>query len=118
MEIVKISLIVQLMCFAPAAFAQDEVAKNPLIFADFFSPNDDGHNDTFVIQNVEQYPNNTLKVYNRWGDLVFSTSNYLNDWKGTSDGGLVDSTLPEGTYFYQFFDGEVANITGKVTLKR
>ncbi|WP_345006794.1 gliding motility-associated C-terminal domain-containing protein, partial [Snuella lapsa] len=70
-----------------------------------FSPNGDGVNDTFVIQCIEDYPNNTLEVYNRWGNLVYKSNGYLNDWDGTSNGRAVinqSDKLPVGTYYYIF----------------
>ncbi|MBD0830512.1 T9SS type B sorting domain-containing protein [Aestuariibaculum sediminum] len=70
-----------------------------------FTPNGDGVNDTFVITCVDQYPNNTLEVYNRWGNLVYSTSRYQNNWDGTSNGRAVinqSEKLPAGTYYYVF----------------
>jgi gliding motility-associated-like protein len=47
-----------------------------------FSPNGDGINDTWMIYNIENHPNNTVKVYNRWGDVVFSAQGYRNTWDG------------------------------------
>ena len=43
-------------------------------------------NDTFVIDCIEAYPNNTLEIYNRWGNIVYETRGYNNDWDGTSNG--------------------------------
>jgi gliding motility-associated-like protein/uncharacterized repeat protein (TIGR01451 family) len=63
-----------------------------------FSPNDDGDNDTFHIDCIENYPNNVLEIFNRWGDKVYSRKAYDNSWDGTSDG--PEKTLPVGTYFY------------------
>ncbi len=60
------------------------------------SPNGDGLNDALFITNIDAYPNNTLKVYNRRGALVYEQNNYQNDWFGTWDGRI----LPDGTYFY------------------
>ncbi|MDO7174223.1 gliding motility-associated C-terminal domain-containing protein, partial [Mariniflexile sp. AS56] len=68
-----------------------------------FSPNGDGDNDTFVIDCIENYPNNTLEVYNRWGNIVYTTKNYSNNWDGTSNGRVVlneSDKLPIGTYYY------------------
>ena len=62
-----------------------------------FSPNGDGTNDTFVIENIEDYPEHSVRVYNRWGTAVLDVENaYRNDWDGTWEG----KTLPDGTYFY------------------
>ena len=73
-----------------------------LIFNEF-SPNGDGVNDTFVINCIENYPNNILEVYNRWGNIVYKARGYLNDWDGTSNGRAVinqSDKLPVGTYYY------------------
>ena len=58
------------------------------------SPNGDGFNDTF---DLSSYDVHTLEVYNRNGVLVYSKSNYTNEWIGQSDAG---DQLPVGTYFY------------------
>ncbi|MFB9064183.1 HYR-like domain-containing protein, partial [Flavobacterium branchiarum] len=74
-----------------------------------FSPNGDGLNDKFVIDNIDNttcYPDNTLEIYNRWGILVFETRNYnntTNAFEGFSRGRTTisqPSGLPTGTYFY------------------
>ncbi|MCP1997471.1 gliding motility-associated C-terminal domain-containing protein [Flavobacterium sp. HSC-61S13] len=70
------------------------------------SPNGDGENDYFIIDNIERYPNNTVQIYNRWGVKVFDTSNYNsndNVFKGYSDGRVTvkkNDKLPTGTYYY------------------
>lgn len=61
------------------------------------SPNGDGTNDEFFIAGIEDYPNSVLKIYNRWGNLVYQTVGYQNDWEGTFNG---KRELPDGTYFY------------------
>jgi gliding motility-associated-like protein len=65
-----------------------------------FTPNWDGYNDFYVIHGLGSYPVNTFKVFNRWGNEVFSKENYTNlDWYGQdNDGG----NLPDGTYFVTF----------------
>ncbi|MUV04189.1 T9SS type B sorting domain-containing protein [Flavobacterium rakeshii] len=68
-----------------------------------FTPNGDGANDTFRIDCIEYYPNNTLSVYNRYGSPVYKTSGYQNDWDGTANqDGTVrrGEKLPVGTYYY------------------
>jgi gliding motility-associated-like protein len=64
------------------------------------TPNGDGVNDTWFINNIEKYPNNSVKVYNRWGDLIFSKNNYQNDWNGTyvNDGNNIPDS---SSYYYQ-----------------
>ncbi len=67
-----------------------------------FSPNVDGINDLFVIRGILYYPNNTIVIYNRWGDKVFEASPYQNTWDGKTSMGLQvgGDKLPVGTYFY------------------
>ncbi|WP_310299743.1 gliding motility-associated C-terminal domain-containing protein [Flavobacterium aquidurense] len=74
-----------------------------------FSPNGDGINDVFTIESIDEitcYPENSVEIYNRWGILVFETSNYnntTNAFDGTSRGRTTVNKadgLPSGTYFY------------------
>ncbi|WP_422861223.1 DUF7507 domain-containing protein [Flagellimonas sp. W118] len=70
------------------------------------TPNGDGINDFFRIQGIERYPNNTLKIYNRWGVMVYEVEEYgegSNLFNGISIGRATiagDKELPSGTYFY------------------
>ncbi|MDW8295757.1 MAG: Ig-like domain-containing protein, partial [Raineya sp.] len=69
-------------------------------FPEGFSPNNDGINDTFVIKGRNGRPV-TLRIYNRWGNLVYENLNYQDDWNGTSNTGIrIGEILPDGTYFY------------------
>jgi gliding motility-associated-like protein/uncharacterized repeat protein (TIGR01451 family) len=67
-----------------------------------FSPNGDMVNDLFVIRGIENFPNNTFQVFNRWGNLVVEAAPYENEWDGksNSDFNVGGDTLPVGTYFY------------------
>ena len=68
-----------------------------------FSPNDDGFNDRFTITCIENYPNNELQVFNRYGSLVFQQQGYQNQWDGTSNVAGANASsdgLPAGTYYY------------------
>lgn len=62
-----------------------------------FSPNGDGVNDEFVIQNLSLFPETSLSIVDRNGSQVFETDDYQNDWDGTRENG---ESLPAGTYFY------------------
>jgi gliding motility-associated-like protein/uncharacterized repeat protein (TIGR01451 family) len=64
----------------------------PLKVPNVFTPNGDNRNETFVIKNLDLYPDNELTIVNRWGNTVFQGKNYRNDWAATG--------LNEGTYFY------------------
>lgn len=61
-----------------------------------FSPNGDGINDTWKIQYLDRYPNASVDVFDRYGQLVYQTINYTNPWDGTYKG----KSLPIGTYYY------------------
>jgi gliding motility-associated-like protein len=73
------------------------------LIPNIFTPNGDDNNQYFEIQGVERYPGSTLKVWNRWGTIVYESENYKNRWNGDE--------LPEGTYFYVFerSDGELSS---------
>ena len=62
------------------------------------TPNGNGKNDVLLIPCAEQFSDNELKVFNRWGDKVYATTNYQNDWAATYKG----KDLPAGTYYYMF----------------
>jgi gliding motility-associated-like protein len=66
-----------------------------------FSSNEDGTNDTFVIDGLSKYPVNMLWIYNRWGNLVYKKQNYDNTWDGRSNvsGVVMGQELPNGTYY-------------------
>jgi gliding motility-associated-like protein len=57
-----------------------------------FSPNGDNQNDTYVIGNLEKFPDNDILIINRWGNQVFKQVNYQNNWAAKD--------LNDGTYFY------------------
>jgi gliding motility-associated-like protein/uncharacterized repeat protein (TIGR01451 family) len=83
----------------------DEAEVTPLCLTIYneFSPNQDGDNETFIIDCIAQYPNNIVEVYDRWGKLVMRHKNYQNDWNGISEvSGTIKKgeLLPVGTYFY------------------
>jgi gliding motility-associated-like protein len=65
-----------------------------------FSPNGDNINDTWVIDNIWQFPNNKVLVFNRWGNKVFEANNYQNNWDGKSSETGGSNQLPVGPYLY------------------
>lgn len=60
------------------------------------SPNGDGYNDKWVIDNVDFYPNNEVKVFDKAGRIMYAKKGYDNSWDGTLNG----TPLAEGTYYY------------------
>ena len=67
-----------------------------IIFPDGISPNADGANDEWIIDGIELFPNCEVEVYNRWGELLFQSVGYKENWDGTYKG----EPLPVGTYYY------------------
>lgn len=92
------------------------------------TPNGDGIHDELTIRNIENYPNNTVKIYNRWGVLVFVTKAYNsagNVFDGTSEGRVTvdqDNKLPVGTYFYiidyEDLSGNMRQLSGYIYINR
>jgi len=84
----------------------DISAEDDLEVFDIMTPNDDGLNDVLVIRGIQNYPVNTLEIYNRWGVKVYGVEGYgvnSNFFKGISDGRTTISRgeqLPIGTYYY------------------
>jgi gliding motility-associated-like protein len=73
-----------------------------IVIPESISPNGDGKNDYFAIENLELYPNTEIWIYTRWGLEVFHSSNYQNNWNGITESKLniAGDNLPEGTYYY------------------
>jgi gliding motility-associated-like protein len=84
------------------------------IIPNIFTPNGDGKNDVFEIARIENFPGSELIIFNRWGNEVYKSANYLNTWDG--------SDLADGTYFYilnrRESTGSIKVIKGWVYLKR
>ena len=77
----------------------------PIVIHNGISANGDGVNDGFMIEHIEGYPKNNLKIFNRWGVLVYEKDGYTNSepFDGHSNGRATisaDSKLPQGTYYY------------------
>ncbi|HKK61068.1 MAG TPA: gliding motility-associated C-terminal domain-containing protein, partial [Bacteroidales bacterium] len=72
-----------------------EELTNPV--PQIISPNEDGINDYWEILNIDYFENNSVKIFNRWGNEVYTASPYNNEWNGITNQG---AELPDGTYFY------------------
>ncbi|WP_159332045.1 Ig-like domain-containing protein, partial [Tenacibaculum maritimum] len=88
-----------------------EVTKNLdtcVVVFNEFSPNGDGINDYLKIECIEKFKDNTVEIFNRWGNTVYSVKGYSNNdpnnrFEGISNGRAniqVEKKLPVGTYFY------------------
>jgi len=78
-----------------------------------FTPNGDGVNDAFNIPCLENGQEAQIVVFNRWGDLVYESDKYNNQWDGTHNG----QPLPDGTYFYILKIG-TEELQGSVEIRR
>ena len=86
-----------------------------LIITNLLTPNGDGKNDTWKIENIENYPNTEVIVVNREGQFVFEDTNYSNNWDGKYEG----KYLPDATYYYIVkFAGSDKVYKGAVTILR
>jgi gliding motility-associated-like protein len=81
--------------------------------SNILTPNDDGQNDTWRVSDLSKITDCNVSIFNRWGEPVFTTTNYQNDWGGTRDG----EPLPDGVYFYAIKCSD-KEFTGSINLLR
>ncbi|MCV9928548.1 gliding motility-associated C-terminal domain-containing protein [Flavobacterium sp. LS1R49] len=92
--------------FTMALVKKDAPTPLDVIVYNAISPNGDGINDTFLIKGINQFPDNTVEIYNRWGVRVYEAKSYNESdvmFTGYSDGRVTvnkGEKLPTGTYFY------------------
>lgn len=96
-----------------------DVAPEPTldcVVPNVLTPNNDDKNDALIIDCANQFQNNIIQIFNRWGDKVHEQVTYQNDWRGTYNG----DDLPAGTYFYIFKkdQNDSEAITGYITIIR
>lgn len=83
------------------------------------SPNNDGLNDKFVIENLKATDKVRIEIYNRWQSLVFRDTNYKNTFEGIGNQqGIVNNTLPDGTYYYILHFNDSKPVTGYIIINR
>jgi gliding motility-associated-like protein len=82
-----------------------------------FSPNGDSYNQYWEVIDITLYPNNELQIFNRWGNLVYESAPYHNEWDGLNMSG---ENLPDGTYFYilKLNDDNNTSYSGYVVINR
>ncbi|HEY0895615.1 MAG TPA: gliding motility-associated C-terminal domain-containing protein [Sphingobacteriaceae bacterium] len=86
-----------------------------LVPTNVITPNGDGKNDRLVVKNIDMYPGNEIRIFDKAGRMLFSKKNYRDEWDGTYQG----STLEEGAYFYVLDFGENRRqLKGHVTIIR
>jgi len=82
----------------PPAEEEIEFVPCTIKIPNAFTPNDNGVNDLWNIQKLAYYPDCRVKVYNRWGDVVFSSKGYDDPWDGKHR--LTSVDLPSAVYYY------------------
>jgi gliding motility-associated-like protein len=82
--------------------------------SNILTPNDDGQNDTWKVSNPNQILGCEVRIYNRWGELVYQTNDYNNQWAGTRN----NEPLPDGVYFYSIKCSDTEEYTGEINLLR
>lgn len=106
------------------AVTVDLTVCDDIIIPDGFSPNGDGINDEFVITNIDiLYPNYSLEIYNRYGNLIYQGNSNTPNWNGTTTVDAVkigNGGVPVGVYFYilTYNDGVTSPKQGRVYLSR
>ena len=92
-----------------------------LIVYQVLTPNDDNFNDLWVIEGIEQFPGNMVRIFDRWSNLVYQMQGYNNAdkiWEGNSNEGITKGELPNGTYYYVISLGDGSDVLkGFVELK-
>ena len=84
-----------------------------------FTPNADGDNETWIIEGMILYPNATMRIFNRWGEMVFESKDPNLSWDGTIKGSLVQ----DGVYVWKMEvaserNAERKTLMGHVTVIR
>ena len=89
-------------CIATYSLTIKEESCLEIFIPEMFTPNGDGKNDIFSITKIEDYPNSSLNIFNRWGSLVYTKKGYKNDWDGKANVGssMGAAMLPAGTYYF------------------
>ncbi|MBK8343955.1 MAG: gliding motility-associated C-terminal domain-containing protein [Bacteroidetes bacterium] len=99
--------------------ANAQTACTDIVIPDVITPNGDGINDLLIITCIENYPDNELTVYSRWGEIVYHAIGYSNNWDGYAE--KNKSPLPNGTYVFILkakMNGEEKQLTGNLTITR
>jgi gliding motility-associated-like protein len=94
-------------------FEDGSIPAADLLISNYVSPNNDGQNDTWKINNPELVKDFSLLITDQWGNVVYQKAgNYLNEWDGTQNG----NNLSDGVYYYTFSSGGAVKFRGSITL--
>jgi gliding motility-associated-like protein len=88
-----------------------------LVIYNGVSPNEDGNNDTWKIKGIEGFPDNTVKIFNRWGTKIWEGERYDNTnvyWDALN---MKGNRVPDGTYYYILEIKDVKTFTGWIYVR-
>lgn len=103
---------------SPSELTPVKLIKQPIYIPGGFSPNNDGVNDAFIIENAGG-KKISLEIYNRWGNRVYRSRDYQNDWRGRCTEGIhVGEDVPVGTYYYIIEIDNKDKQVGYITINR
>lgn len=99
----NVSLLVEDENGCQDIFSQQYLIAGSFAIPNSFTPNGDGVNDLFVIAGLEAFKDSKISIYNRWGNVIYTATDYQNDWAATDQS--------DGVYFYilELSNGETFN---------
>ena len=116
-EVFEYAICLEEMCdTATVSIIVECSSDKPFFIYNALSPNGDDINEVFQIDGIEQFPNNKVQIFNRWGNMVYQMAGYKNEWSG--NWGPQGELLPDGTYFYLIDTGEGELFSGYLEIKR
>lgn len=102
-------------CTLEETFEVDVMPDECLEIPNTFTPNGDGTNDTWQIKNAYIYDGIVVRIFNKWGNLLFESKGYQQPW----DGNFNSNVLPVGTYYYVIEPAPgMPTKTGTITIVR
>ena len=103
-------------CLQSYDFVVPENALECLTIPNTFTPNGDNYNDVWNIKNLYLYPDATVQIYNRWGNLLYEANGDYTPWDGIING----EQLPAAVYYYVIvLENDINNkYTGTITIIR
>ena len=98
-------------CSASSDSVMINIQKCQPLIPNVITPNGDGKNEHLAIKHLSSYPKSGIEIYNRWGNLIYQSSDYKNDWP-------IENNVSDGTYYYIITISDGRKFTGFFTLFR
>lgn len=97
-EVLALHLIKQGDCSEQMAQTVFKINECPVSLPNVISPDGNMINDKFIVHGSEEDPRSELQIFNRWGNKLYETTGYQNDWGGENNS--------DGTYYYVYKTGD------------